>query len=117
MNQDAKALGIYRCLAKDGLITVTPDELPRIDPAKEKGLESPEDSIEVVLRIRNTRKSAVSFYWIDYVGDRVYYMDIAAGREARQITFPGHYWVVVDSDGKALGIYETLDKDGVILIK
>ena len=91
--------------------------LRRIDPSKEKGLKSPGDEKEVVLTIENRRKSAITTYWIDYDGDRVRYQDVAAGEDAEQITFEGHYWVMVDGDGKALGIYVALDKDGVILIR
>ena len=93
------------------------DEVRRIDPAKEKGLTSPEDELEVVLAIKNMRATAISTYWIDYDGNRVQYQNVKAGQEAEQITFEGHYWVIVNSDGKALGIYVALDKDGVILVK
>ena len=124
LDKDSRALGLYRCTAKNGTITVNADtlvaakkDLVRIDPKKEKNLKSPPDEKEVVLAIRNTRETAITIYWIDYDGNRVHYYDLGAGTEFDQITFEGHYWVMVDSAGKALGIYVALDSDGNILVQ
>ena len=92
------------------------DEVRRIDPAGEKGLASPEDDNEVVLAIKNSRNTTISLYWIDYDGGRVHYNDLEAGAEFEQITFAGHYWIVIDSDGRALGIYQTPARDATITV-
>jgi hypothetical protein len=112
-----KALGIYKTPDEAATITVKTDELERIDPSKEKDLNSPEDTTRVELTIKNTLDSAISLYWLDYDGARVYYDDIEPGKELDRSTFPGHYWVIVDSKDKTLGIYETPDRDGVINVK
>ena len=112
-----KALGIYETPDEAATITVKPNELARIDPGKEKDLHSPEDTERVTLMIKNTLDSAISIYWLDYHGTRVHYHDIEAGKEIDRSTFPGHYWIIVDSNDKALGIYETPDRDGVIKVK
>ncbi|MDP6522595.1 MAG: hypothetical protein QGI24_02950 [Kiritimatiellia bacterium] len=92
--------------------------LPRIDPAKEGTLVSPDTQLGVDLTVRNMTKSAVTLQWLDEAsGGRVYYKDIPAGGEVYQGTWQGHYWLVADKKDKALGIYETPDKDGVIIVK
>jgi|GEM_PF-3958611 len=71
-----------------------------------------------MLTIRNKTKSTVTLHWLDETdGSRVFYKEILAGGEDIQGTFEGHYWIVLDKAGKALGIYKTPGEDGVILIK
>ena len=92
--------------------------IPRIDPKKEKGLVSPDTDVSVTITVKNQTKSAVSMHWLDEAaGGRVHYKDIPAGKEVTQDTYQGHYWIILDKGGKALGIYETPGKDGVILVK
>jgi len=92
--------------------------LPRIDPKKEKDLVSPDTDITVVLTVKNLTKGPVTMHWLDETaGDRVFYKDIKAGGEVVQETFQGHYWIILDKGGKALGIYETPAKDGIIVVK
>ena len=90
----------------------------RIDPSKEKGLVSLDTDVEVSITVKNQTKSAISLHWLDEgEGDRVHYKDIEAGAEVVQETWKDHYWIILDKGGKALGIYKTTDKDGVIVIK
>ncbi len=106
--------------AKTSSTNISPAEnvLPRIDPKKEKGLVSPEGGLGVMLTIRNKTKSTVTLHWLDETdGSRVFYKEILAGGEDIQGTFEGHYWILLDKAGKALGIYKTPAEDGVILIK
>ena len=92
--------------------------IPRIDPKKEKDLVSPDTDVAVTITVKNQTKSPVTMHWLDETaGDRVHYKDIAAGAEVVQETFQGHYWIILDKGGKALGIYETPAKDAIILIK
>lgn len=100
-------------VAKPGGNTV-----PRIDPAKEGTLVSPDTQVNVKITVKNETKSAVTMQWLDEdSGARVQYKQIAAGKEAVQETWQGHYWLIADEKGKALGIYETPDKDCVIVVK
>lgn len=92
--------------------------IPRIDPKKEGALVSLDTDVAVSITIRNQTKSAISLHWLDEgAGDRVHYQNIKAGAEAVQQTWKDHYWIILDIDGKAIGIYKTSDKDGVIVIK
>lgn len=111
------ALAVTLAVSLIGVPSSMADEVERIDPSKEKDLHSPEDTERVTLTIKNTLDSGISIYWLDYHGTRVHYHDIEAGKEIDRSTFPGHYWVIVDSNDKALGIYETPNRDGVIKVK
>ncbi|MDP6543255.1 MAG: hypothetical protein QGH60_04640 [Phycisphaerae bacterium] len=92
--------------------------IPRIDPKKEKDLVSPDTDVAVTITVKNQTKSPVSMHWLnETAGDRVHYHDIKAGAEILQETFQGHYWIILDKGGKALGIYETPAKDAILLIK
>ena len=93
--------------------------LPRIDPKKEKGLVSADDSgASVMLTVRNQTKSTITLHWLDETdGSRVHYKDIEAGAEILQGTYEGHYWIILDKTGKPLGIYKTPARDGVIVIE
>ena len=92
--------------------------IPRIDPKKEKGLVSLDTDVAVSITVRNQTKSAISMHWLDETGgDRVHYRDIKAGAEVVQGTWKDHYWIILDKDGKPLGIYKTSHKNGVIVIK
>ena len=92
--------------------------LPRIDPKMEGKLVSLDTDVAVSITVRNQTASAVSLHWLDEgAGDRVHYQNIEAGAEAIQATWKDHYWIIVDKDGKALGIYLTTDKDGVVIIR
>ena len=92
--------------------------LPCIDPKREGAVVSLDTDVAVSLTVRNETKSVISLYWLDEgAGDRVHYKNIKAGAEVVQATWKDHYWIVLDKDGKALGIYKTTDKAGVIVIK
>ena len=92
--------------------------IPRIDPKKEKGIAAPGTDVEVSITVRNQTRSKISVNWLEEsTNERVHYHDVQPGAEVKQDTWEGHYWLILDKDGKALGIYETPDKDGVILIK
>ena len=110
-------LAVSMSMAMTGCADAT-GGIPRIDPKKEKDLVSPDTDVLVTITVRNQTKSEVSMHWLDETaGDRVHYKDIPAGKEVTQETYQGHYWIILDKGGKALGIYETPGKDGVILVK
>ncbi|MDP6526477.1 MAG: hypothetical protein QGH15_19870 [Kiritimatiellia bacterium] len=92
-------------------------QLACIDPGKEKELKSPEDDVEATLTIENKTQSPIKLQWLDYDGARVHYQNIAAGREAVQLTYVGHYWIILDAKDKPVGIYETTQADALIVIK
>jgi len=92
--------------------------IKRMDPSLEKTLKSPPDTVEVPIIVKNNSKTTIQVFWIDEDGGRKLYMrGVKPGKEAKQITFPGHYWIVLDDKGKALGIYETPKGGGIIDVK
>jgi len=105
-------LGCAKLTGKEG-----ENRIARIDPAKEKELRSPPDEVPVTIKVRNNTQGPVEFHWLDYNGKRVRYARIKPGAEITQKTFKGHYWIILDEKGKALGIYETPGRDGVIVVE
>ena len=50
----------------------------------------------------NHTKGAVSIYWLDFNGDRVWYNTLAPGDGYSQQTYVTHPWVIVDAKGRCL---------------
>jgi hypothetical protein len=73
--------------------------------------------LAVQLTFRNQRKTKVVVYWINTSGDRVQYKETDPSGQALQGTYSGHYWLVVDPAGKALGMYKPDYQDGLIIIR
>ena len=92
-------------------------KLARIDPAREKEMQSGGNGLAVKLNFRNQRNSKVVVYWINTSGERVKYKEIESGGQAEQGTYSGHYWLVTDKAGKALGIFKPDNQDGLIVIR
>lgn len=116
------SIAVVGCVDGDpsSAITLKPGEhaIPRIDPKKEEGIAVPGTDVELTITVRNGTGSKISMHWLEEsTNDRVHYHDIEPGKEVSQDTWEGHFWLILDSNGKALGIYEAPDKDGVILIK
>ena len=61
---------------------------------------------ETHVTFRNLTKGPVELFWLDQSGQRRSYGKIAAGAERRQRTFANHVWLVVDAQGKALGVFQ-----------
>jgi hypothetical protein len=124
MFRTAMALTLLTALAvvQAGCVTI-PDRprcagIPRIDPGRERYLRSPDDKLAVTITIKNKRAADVSVNWLDYEGKRKHYSNVGAGKEVRQGTFEGHYWLILDKDSKkALGIYRTPNRDAAIVVK
>jgi len=92
-------------------------KLTFIDPAKEKNIRSGGNGLAVQLTFRNQSKTKVVVYWINTSGERVQYKEIDPGGKALQGSYSGHYWLVVDTRGKALGLYKPANQDGLIIIR
>lgn len=53
----------------------------------------------------NDTGGTVRLYWINFEGERQLYAQLPTGQRVRQLTFVTHPWVVVDSEGRCLGVY------------
>ena len=71
---------------------------------------------ELHVEFVNESEGDIRTIWIDRGGRRVPYQTIAKGESYRQHTFAGHVWLVVDSQGKALAIYEANDAEKRVVI-
>ena len=61
---------------------------------------------EIDIEFVNTSTGEIRTIWIDRSGRRVPYQTIARGESAKQHTFEGHVWLVLNSEGDALAVYE-----------
>lgn len=61
---------------------------------------------EVNVEFINESPGEIRTIWIDRSGNRVPYQTIASGKSGTQHTFVGHMWLIVNSDGEALEVYE-----------
>ncbi len=57
------------------------------------------------LDFQNDTDGTLSIDWIDFVGHRVHYADLAAGESYRQQTFVTHPWIVIDGDDQCRGVF------------
>ena len=54
----------------------------------------------VTLTFKNVSSEALSAYWLDYGGKRVFYRRLGGGESYVQPTYMTHPWVFVDASGK-----------------
>ncbi len=67
---------------------------------------------ETMLTFANTTTGVVELFWLDGDGVRRSYGMLAAGDERDQHTYAGHVWLVVNEDGRELGVYEAPELPG-----
>ena len=83
--------------------------LPRPRTARRNG---PETEIAFVNRTRGK----IQIFWVNDVENPRFYAEAEPGGEHRQHTYAGHVWLVQDSEGKTVGIYEATEKAGVAVV-
>ena len=77
-------------------------------------LRSKESVVKSLFTLTNQSKSSIVLYWINFEGERVKHADIEPNAQVEHKTFLTHPWVVTDSNGKCLRIFEA---PGDIIIK
>ncbi len=68
--------------------------------ASEPKLKSQTGNRPVTLTFKNVSSEALSAYWLDYGGKRVFYRRLGGGESYVQPTYMTHPWVFVDAGGK-----------------
>jgi dipeptidyl aminopeptidase/acylaminoacyl peptidase len=64
----------------------------------------------------NRLEQVVTVWWVDGSGGRHKYADLSAGQRHRQHTFAGHIWLVLDSAGTILAVFEATDQEALAVI-
>jgi hypothetical protein len=77
---------------------------PDASCASEQSLKSLNGSQSITLTFQNLSNEAISAYWLDYSGKRVFYRRLNGGESYTQPTYISHPWVFVDASGKCRGI-------------
>jgi len=65
----------------------------------------------------NRTSKELSLYWLDYEGQRKPYGRVPAGAKHFLSTFATYPWVVVDPDGKVIGVYVAGEADCRMVLK
>jgi caspase domain-containing protein/von Hippel-Lindau disease tumor suppressor protein len=107
--------GVFAGLARDRLAALTAPqaaltppatggELPAADAdascASEPRLKSKTGDRPITLTFKNASSEALSAYWLDYNGKRVFYHRFDGGESYAQPTYVTHPWVFVDTRGR-----------------
>ena len=114
---------LWRCdLQTYQLSASSPDDSPPVDDAdrlqpfpdgpKASTRTGPETRVTFVNRTR----SDVELIWLDTAGERHSYGRIPAGETRSQHTFAGHVWLLVDDQGRPLGLLEAPEDEVDIAI-
>ena len=73
---------------------------PDASCASEQSLKSLNGNQSITLTFQNLSNEAISAYWLDYSGKRVFYRRLNGGESYTQPTYISHPWVFVDVGGK-----------------
>jgi len=84
--------------------------------AEENVLFSQRTDIQSRLIFSNALSQSVQLFWLDYDGRRQAYMSLTPGETGVQPTFFTHTWLVADSSGRCLSIYDARLNDRNIVI-
>jgi len=67
---------------------------------------------ETTLTFVNRTAGEVELFWLDPEGERRSYGKVRPGEGHVQHTYGGHVWLVTDSEGKTVGVFEAGDEPG-----
>ena len=85
--------------------------------ASESSLKSLNNGSKVTLTFRNLSNEAISAYWLDYTGKRVFYRRLNGGESYDQPTYISHPWVFVDGSGKCRKIVMPSISERIVAIR
>ncbi|OWT77647.1 hypothetical protein CEY04_15645 [Achromobacter sp. HZ28] len=90
--------------------------LPVLPCEHEASLASIESHTPTEVTFLNDSDERVTVYWLGFDGNRVKYMDLAAGGSYRQQTYLSHPWVVAGANDRCLGLYLPRATRGVAVV-
>lgn len=111
---------------KTALTAPPPSAPPPNDPnragpdascASEQSLKSLSGNQSITLTFQNLSNEAISAYWLDYSGKRVFYRRLNGGESYAQPTYISHPWVFVDASGKCRKIVMPSMSQKVVAIR
>jgi hypothetical protein len=85
--------------------------------ASEASLKSLNGNQSITLTFRNLSNGAISAYWLDYAGKRVFYRRLNGGESYDQPTYISHPWVFVDASGKCRRVVLPSASEKVVAIR
>ncbi|WP_233198936.1 MULTISPECIES: prolyl oligopeptidase family serine peptidase [Pirellulaceae] len=85
-------------------------------PAFQRPYPSTDKGGEITLKVVNETTDTVKLFWMDRDGRPVFYNDIAAEKEHERRTYVGHVWLVLNSQGQALAVFEAADPVSVLKV-
>jgi hypothetical protein len=92
--------------------------LANIGCAAEESLRSLEGTSATSVTFVNASSVPVRTYWLNYQGKRVFYSEIAPGRNFVQQTYVTHPWVITNNRaGDCVAIFQPTPEPGVALIR
>jgi len=59
----------------------------------------------LAITVHNGRSESLQWWWVNYVGNPVYYSTIRSGSEVIQLTFGTHPWLITTLSGDLVGVY------------
>jgi hypothetical protein len=83
----------------------------------EHSLKSLTGDDSVTVTFQNLSNEAISIYWLDYTGNRVFYRRINGGGSYTQQTYISHPWMLVDANGQCRKIILPGTSQTVITIR
>jgi len=54
----------------------------------------------------NRSSQAFALYWLDFQGNRRFYLTLPPGGRASQATYIGHNWLLATVDGQCVGVFK-----------
>jgi dipeptidyl aminopeptidase/acylaminoacyl peptidase len=92
-----------------------PESLAAIPPDRAPGA-SLRTGKQVYLTFVNQTDGDVELFWLDAGGQRQSYGLLRPSQERRQHTYAGHVWLVADTDGNAIAVYQAVEQPARVLI-
>ena len=90
---------------------------PDASCGSEQSLKSLNGNQSITLTFQNLSNEAISAYWLDYSGKRVFYRRLNGGESYTQLTYISHPWVFVDASGKCRTIVMPSMSQKVVAIR
>src|SRR6202012_5102112 len=105
---DLSALRMWKLVLMTLLCAVAQAQtaLAPLPCSEESSLASPPSTAATPIDFENQTSETVQVFWLNFTDQRVFYEDIGAGASFTQQTYVGHTWVIADSGGTCIQIFE-----------
>ena len=90
--------------------------LNRYRPSELSRLKSSSEGVSTEIIFVNNSIAEFSFYWVNSDGKETYHGRVPIKGYSIQYTYAGHIWLVKDSNGRSLAVFQAVEKTGRALI-